>query len=189
MGYLDLKEHQEFLWSLPFEYRFRGDEIGDLLSDLKSERTEFDSDGTGNDNADTVLTLIILVERKPDTQLDATIASWGLQSCPRTRCLLYPLPGKVNAQELEVWASSNTRFPGVQVCDDSVLDSEEFLSSRLVSVVRQGDALHPSTAAKLDHILHRNPADIIVWNEVKDVVEFCRRRRVERVAWTNGPSI
>ncbi|MBW4644619.1 MAG: glycosyltransferase [Goleter apudmare HA4340-LM2] len=179
-----------FLEELPLEYKFRGMNSEHLFNRLKTERGLFVGDAIDASAKQKSISLIVLVDRKPSTELATTLKSWELQSCPLTHCLLIPLESN-SAKCLDAWLEEQDLDCEIRICKDTADIQKLQLNeiSDFVLFARPGDIIAPTLATRLKLIaLSENP-DIIVWNLQQlsinkgngwKVEEFLRRPQLER---------
>lgn len=153
-----------FLESIPFEYKFRGISNEDFLNSLITERSLFLGDVLETETKSKVISLILLVDREITNDLELTLKSWELQSCPLINCWLVPL-GSQSIQSLRNWLKKQKFSFNVHIWnnnDRAWLQIKQ--QSDFVLFSRIGDVLALSLATRLKLIARSELADVIVWN-------------------------
>lgn len=168
--YLSEAAELDALKAMPLESSYRGVQIDRVASRLRTERSLFEGGHLRSDPAKPWLSVVVLVERAPDSQLAATLASIALQSCPQVRCLLVPANPSVTGGMIAKFLAQKGLRPAITETRPS-LDGENRTAIRkadYVSFLRHGDRLHPSAAAWLAiQAKAVRRADVTAWGELQ----------------------
>ena len=162
MSYLG-EEDLNYLNNIPFEYSFRGMGQDQFVNRLSTERGLFSSSHLLGQVQAKPICLVVLLDRKADTNLEITLRSWQLQSCPQTSCLLLLLGQNAN-DSIRAWLRRK-KITDVQVCDREIGEWARLAqSSDFVLFARPGDIFCPTLATALKLIGSGNQSDVVVWN-------------------------
>jgi GT2 family glycosyltransferase len=173
-SYLSEKSELDALKALPLESSYRGVQLDRVAARLRTERSLFEGGHLRGDPARPWLSVVVTVERAPDAQLAATLASIALQSCPQVRCVLVPADPSVTEEMIKKFLAQKGLRPAITESRPS-LDGENRTVIRkadYVCFLRHGDRLHPSAAAWLAiQAKATGRADVVAWGELQPAKE------------------
>lgn len=179
MNYREKIESANIIKQTCFEHVYRFEKHESFVKRLCTERGLFESNLSGISTNFPVVSLIIIVDREPDRDLERTINSWGLQSCPFVQCQLIP-SGEFDHRVLEEWVAGRAMNNGVDLDVISNGDIWKSCDSEYVIFAKSGDVLHPSLVTTLILSLASKHPDIIAFNyqyisnDAEDPIRFCR---------------
>ncbi|MDJ0679171.1 MAG: glycosyltransferase [Xenococcaceae cyanobacterium MO_167.B52] len=162
----------KFLESIPFDYKFRGINQKDFLNRLTIERNLFIADTIPSNLKKKVISLIVLVNKKPTIALEKTIKLWALQSCPCIDCILVPLED-VTQKCLNNWIVTHNYPLKIRVWSDPIIEWQQLKDqSDFIVFTRPGNLLSPSLATQIKLIELSDQPDILVWNVQQSISDY-----------------